>query len=84
MYQCGVEAIVSVDDRGQMVLPKSVRDKAGIKAGDKFAVVTCESGGELCCILLVKADKLAEMVKEIMSPFMASMGGVNNVSQDKE
>jgi len=75
---------VSVDDRGQMVLPKSVRDKAGIKAGDKFAVVTCEGGGELCCILLVKADKLAEMVKEIMSPFMASMGGVSNVSQDKE
>jgi hypothetical protein len=26
-----VDSLVSVDDRGQMVLPKELRDKAGIK-----------------------------------------------------
>ncbi|HTY82329.1 MAG TPA: AbrB/MazE/SpoVT family DNA-binding domain-containing protein, partial [Dehalococcoidales bacterium] len=29
-----VEALVSVDERGQMVLPKETRDKANIHAGD--------------------------------------------------
>ncbi|TFH10270.1 MAG: AbrB family transcriptional regulator, partial [Candidatus Atribacteria bacterium] len=32
---CGcykVQAMVTVDERGQMVLPKDVRDRAGIKA----------------------------------------------------
>ena len=37
---CRVEAVVNVDARGQMVLPKEVREKAGIKADQKLAVVT--------------------------------------------
>ena len=28
---CRVESLFTVDDRGQMVLPKDLRDKAGIK-----------------------------------------------------
>ncbi len=32
--------MTSVDERGQMVLPKDVRDKANIKPGDKLAVVS--------------------------------------------
>jgi antitoxin PrlF len=30
---CQVEAMVSVDEKGQMVLPKSIREKAGIQPG---------------------------------------------------
>ena len=37
---CKVEALLSVDDRGQMVLPKDLRQKAGINPGDKLAVVS--------------------------------------------
>ena len=37
---CQVEAVVSVDERGQMVLPKEVRARAGIKPGDKLALVS--------------------------------------------
>ncbi len=33
---CSVEAIVSVDERGQMVLPKDFRIRSGIKPGEKF------------------------------------------------
>ncbi|MCJ2562808.1 MAG: AbrB/MazE/SpoVT family DNA-binding domain-containing protein, partial [Candidatus Thermoplasmatota archaeon] len=36
---CKVESVVSIDERGQMVLPKDIRDRAGIGAGDKLAVV---------------------------------------------
>lgn len=36
---CRVESLVGVVERGQMVLPKELRDRADIKAGDKLAVV---------------------------------------------
>ena len=39
---CNVEAVVSIDERGQMVLPKEIREKAGIKAGDKLAVMAMQ------------------------------------------
>ena len=70
---CKVEALVPIDARGQIVLPKDVRDRAGIGAGDKLAVVCFESGGEVCCITLVKADTFAESVKGALGPVMAEI-----------
>lgn len=67
---CKVEAVVSVDDRGQMVLPKEIRDRAGIRAGDKLAVVGLEQDGALCCISLVKVEQIADMVKNLLGPVM--------------
>jgi len=67
---CAVEAIVTVDERGQMVLPKELRAKAGIKAGDKLAVTTWEKDGEICCIALIKAGNLEAMVKGMLGPVM--------------
>ena len=67
---CTVEAVVSVDERGQMVLPKGVRDKAGIGAGDKLGVVIWERDGEVCCISLVKMAAMSEMVKDVLGPVM--------------
>lgn len=65
-----VDAVVSVDDRGQMVLPKEVREKAGIRAGDKVAVVSLKMHGEVCCTLLIKAETVAGMVKGMIGPLM--------------
>lgn len=67
---CKVEAVISVDDRGQMVLPKGMRDMAKIRAGDKLAVISWEKDGEVCCISLIKVDNLAEMVKGLLGPVM--------------
>ena len=67
---CKVEALVSIDDRGQMVLPKELREKANIRAGDKLAVVSWEKDGEVCCISLVKAEDFTEMVKGLLGPMM--------------
>ncbi len=58
-----VEAIVSVDDRGQMVLPKEVRKKFDLKEGDKLAVVIMEKDGKICCLQLLKAQSLSDPVK---------------------
>ncbi len=67
---CKVEAVVTVDSRGQLILPKELRAKAGIKAGDKLAVVAWEREGRVCCISLQKADDLEAMVKNTLGPVM--------------
>jgi AbrB family looped-hinge helix DNA binding protein len=67
---CKVESLISVDERGQTVLPKELRDKAGIRAGDKLAVVSWEKDGKVCCISLVKAEGLAGMVRGLLGPMM--------------
>ncbi len=72
---CAVEALVTVDERGQMVLPKELRAKAGIRAGDKFAVLSWEKDGSVCCIALIRADNLEPMVKGILSPVMKDISG---------
>ncbi|MFH1150033.1 MAG: HgcAB-associated protein [Actinomycetota bacterium] len=72
---CRVESVLSVDERGQMVLPKDVRGRAGIKPGDKLALVTHEMDGEVCCITLVKVDALTEMVKGVLGPVLKDITG---------
>jgi len=68
-----VDSVISVDDRGQMVLPKEVRDRAKIRPGDKLALVSWEMDGEVCCLALIKTDELAGMVKDMLSPMMKEM-----------
>ncbi len=70
---CRVEALISVDDRGQMVLPKEVREKANIRAGDKLAVTIWEKDGKVCCISLTKAEELTDMVRATLGPVMSGI-----------
>jgi antitoxin PrlF len=67
---CKVEAVLSVDERGQTVLPKDVREKAGIKTGDKLALISWEKNGTICCLALMRADNLSGMVKDILGPLL--------------
>ena len=70
---CKVESLVTVDERGQMVLPKELRDKAGIKGGDKLAVIGWEKEGKLCCLSLIKVEELSTMVKGVLGPLMGDL-----------
>ena len=63
-----VEAVATMDERGQMVIPKAIRERAGLKAGDKMAISVMERGGKVFCITLIKTEELAVMVKEILGP----------------
>ena len=67
---CKVQSIVTVDERGQMVLPKEIRDQAGIGPGDKLAVVSMEKDGKVCCITLMKIDALTDVVRGVLGPVM--------------
>jgi AbrB family looped-hinge helix DNA binding protein len=68
MCCCKVESIVSMDDRGQMVLPKEIRDRAEIRPGDKVALVCWEKEGRVLCISLIKVENLDAMVRDFLGP----------------
>ncbi len=70
---CKVEAVVNVDERGQMLLPKDLREKARIRAGDKLAAVSCERNGEVCCISLIKVEELSATVKGFLGPIFSDI-----------
>ncbi len=72
---CGVEAVVTVDSRGQIVLPKELRSQAGIRAGDKLAVVSMRSEGKVCCLSLMKVEELAGTVRDILGPVAKELSG---------
>jgi AbrB family looped-hinge helix DNA binding protein len=65
---CKVESIISVDERGQMVLPKELRKKAQINAGDKLALTSWEKDGKVCCLTLIKVEDLVDMMKGQLGP----------------
>ncbi|MCX6639449.1 MAG: HgcAB-associated protein [bacterium] len=72
---CQVEAILTVDERGQMVLPKEVRTKANIQTGDKLALISYTQGDQVCCFSLVKVEALSGMVKNFLGPIMKDVMG---------
>ena len=78
---CSVEAIISVDDRGQMVLPKDVRERAGIGPGDKLALVAWENDGKFCCMTLIKADELGGLVRHSLEPVFGTTA-INSGGQE--
>jgi AbrB family looped-hinge helix DNA binding protein len=70
---CGVEAVVTVDARGQIVLPKELRVGAGIATGDKLAVISMKNGERLCCLALMKVQELDGTVWEILNPVASEL-----------
>jgi AbrB family looped-hinge helix DNA binding protein len=71
---CNLEALVNVDDRGQILLPKDLREKAKIGPGDKLAVVTCEEDGEVTVIALIKSNNIAGMINDFIMPKLGPLG----------
>jgi len=65
---CKINAIVSVDAKGQIVLPKDLREKANIKPNDKLAVIGFERNNEVCCFIMLKAEALESTVKNMLGP----------------
>ncbi len=70
---CQVESVVTVDERGQMVLPKEIRERAGIRPGDKLALVSWGQEAGIICLGLIRVDKLSGMVKNMLGPVFKEM-----------
>jgi AbrB family looped-hinge helix DNA binding protein len=67
---CRLEAVLPIDERGQMVLPKDVREKIGISAGDKFALVSWGKNGKICCLALTRVENLGDAVRNLLEPMI--------------
>ena len=67
---CRIDAVITMDAKGQVVLPKDLREKANFKPNDKIAVVACEKEGNVCCIVMVKAEKLVGAVSKTIGPLL--------------
>jgi antitoxin PrlF len=63
---CKIEAVVTLDAKGQIVLPKDLREKAGLSSGDKLAIVAFEREGAICCFVMVRAEALGGTVKNML------------------
>lgn len=68
MENYDIEAVVTVDARGQIVLPKEVRNSLGLEQGSKLAVVVMRRGGAPCCISLMPAASFEETARGLMNP----------------
>jgi AbrB family looped-hinge helix DNA binding protein len=67
---CKIDAVVSIDAKGQIVLPKDLRERAKLKPNDKLALIGFERDGDVCCIVMVKADILGSTVKKALGPIL--------------
>lgn len=65
-----VEAIVSCDDRGQLVLPKEIRKRLKILSGDKLALLNISNENDDFFLTLIKANALEGLIRNYMSPVM--------------
>jgi antitoxin PrlF len=62
-----------MDAKGQIVLPKDLREKAKFKPNDKIAVVACEKDGEVCCIMILKAERFVGAVTKTLGPLLKAV-----------
>ncbi|NYT05377.1 MAG: AbrB/MazE/SpoVT family DNA-binding domain-containing protein [Methanomicrobiales archaeon] len=70
---CRIEAVVAVDERGQVLLPKDLRERADIRPGDRLTIVSWERDGTVCCLTLMKADALAGAIRTAIEPIFTQV-----------
>jgi len=70
-HACRIEVVLTVDDRDQMVLPKDVRLKAGLSAGDKLALIGWEREARVCCPALMEVENLSGMARDVLRAAVA-------------
>jgi len=68
-----IEAIVSCDERGQLVLPKDLRKALDIKPGDKLALLKYATGENETCLTIIKSSSLEDLVRNYLGPMLKDM-----------
>lgn len=61
-----MESIISIDAKGQIVLPKEIREKLNWIGGDKLALIVMEREGKPCCVSLIKTTEFIDPVNDFL------------------
>jgi bifunctional DNA-binding transcriptional regulator/antitoxin component of YhaV-PrlF toxin-antitoxin module len=61
-----VEAILAIDARGQILIPKDVREQAQMNVGDKLALISHIYEEKICCLYLIPVNDLSTRTTELM------------------
>lgn len=61
-----VEAILTIDARGQALIPKDVREEAQMNVGDKFALISHNHEEKICCLYLIPVNDLSSKTTKLM------------------
>lgn len=68
--------MVSINNRGQILLPKELRERAELKAGDKLAILSaCDENGKVCCLIFMRAEVIENLAVERLSPTLKAVFG---------
>jgi antitoxin PrlF len=65
---CKIDAVVTIDAKGQVVLPKDLRERAQLNPNDKIAIIGVERDDKVCCLVMMKAEALGNTVKNMLGP----------------
>ena len=57
---CRIDSVVTIDSKGQIVLPKGLRQRASFEPNGKIALISFEKEGEVFCVLMIKAERLGK------------------------
>lgn len=68
-----IEAIISCDDRGSLILPKEIRKRFKINAGEKLALLNIKGGDDDFFLTIIKAESLEELIKNYLTPVMKDL-----------
>ena len=66
---CRIDSVVTIS-KGQIVLPKGLRQRASFEPNGKIALISFEKEGEICCVLMIKAERLGEAVAKTLNPLL--------------
>jgi len=56
----------NIGERGQLVIPKAIRDSRNIKAGDDFEVIADENDGDLILLRRVRPAANSGLIKHLL------------------
>lgn len=61
-----IEDVIKVSSKGQIVIPREIRKKLGMKSGEKLLVLTCDGDILLRKTKQVSLDDIAERIDKVV------------------
>ncbi len=60
-----IEDIIKVSSKGQIVIPREIRKKLGVKGGEKLLVLTCDGDIVLRKTKELSLDEITERIEKV-------------------